>query len=607
MSTLPPASPRLLQFLRGIAAHPIRNGLLLAFGAGFTALGVPLFLDDFLLLEGARLFLDGAAGAPVDAFGLPDLFVFLEGGGQDLSGYAEPLVPWWTSPDTRLAFWRPLSSLLVLLDVVLLGGDGKLLHAHSLLWYLALVGAVGLLYRRLLPTSPRMQAVALSIFAIEDAHWLPIGWVSNRNALVAGTLGVLAAAAHIRWRQDGWTLGAVLAPVLMLCALLAGEIGLSAWGLLVCWQLVVARGPLHKRALYLLPTFGIVLGWLIVWSNLGYGATASGLYTDPSVSPVDFLLKAPGRLLSLVGAAMLPVPAAGWMASSWLRVVLAAQGIVAIGLVIIGAQRIGPWARSEGVSRVLVWSLAAGGLALAPALATYPLDRMLLLPGVALAIPIAAAMSALWDARYAEKPGSQAMLAGKLGFLLAIIHLIGPGFAWHITSASARDGGALLDAAVLDLTIDDSAVAEADVMLLNGSDPNVALYLPHHRDRAGLPRPGHWAVVTMSPTDHRVERLGPRTLAFTIADPDTVPVTEVPLVRLLRDSPFPVGVPLRRPGLTVTVLDPEAHVIHVEFDRALDDPQLVLLTWAGDRFTRWTPPPAGVDVRLDWQPGPSGQ
>ena len=219
MSELPPPSPALLKFLRQAGAHPIRNGLLIAFGAALSTLGVPLFLDDFLLLEGARLYLEGSAAAPVDALGLPDLFVFLEGGGQDLSGFAEPLVPWWTSPETRLAFWRPISSLLVLFDVAVLQENATALHAHSLFWYLGLVGAVGLLYRELLPRSPRLQAVALSIFAMEDAHWLPIGWASNRNALVAGTFGVLAVWAHVRWRRRGWTLGAVLAPLLLGLAL----------------------------------------------------------------------------------------------------------------------------------------------------------------------------------------------------------------------------------------------------------------------------------------------------------------------------------------------------------------------------------------------------
>jgi hypothetical protein len=608
MSALPPPSPALLKFLRQAAAHPIRNGLLIALGAALTTTAVPLFLDDFLLLEGARLYLAGDPAAPVDALGLPDLFVFLEGGGQDLSGFAEPLVPWWTSPETRLAFWRPLSSLLVLFDVAVLKEGATALHVHSLLWYLALVGAVGLLYRALLPRSPRLQAVALSVFAMEDAHWLPIGWASNRNALVAGTFGVLAAWAHVRWRQDRWTAGALLAPVLLAAALLSGEIGLSAFVLLACWQLFAdprTTGP--ARLLPLLPVAVVVLGWLGLWSALGYGAEASALYTDPSQSPVEFLLKAPGRWLSLIGAALLPIPAAGWLAGTWLRLVLALQGLCALGLAVVVARRIGPWLQREQASTAVSWGALAGAAALLPALATYPLDRMLLLPGVGLALPVAAVMSALWDARYSESPGPQAALAGKLGFLVALVHLIGPGFAWHITSGSAKEGGEILEAAVAQMPVDDAALAGQHLMLLNGSDPNVALYLPHHRERAGLSRPDVWGVVTMSPADHVVWRSGPHSLGFRVDDPDAPPVTEVPLVRLLRDSPFPVGQPIRRPGLEVVAQDEQAREIHVTFDRALDDPGLVLLTWEGDRFAQWTPPPDETPVPLRWMPGPSGQ
>ena len=231
--------------------------------------------------------------------------------------------------------------------------------------------------------------------------------------------------------------------------------------------------------------------------------------------------------------------------------VLATQGLCALGIAWVSARRLGPWSSREGASTAVAWGAIAGAAALLPALATYPLDRMLLLPGVGLAIPVAAVMSALWDARYAEKPGPQAALAGKLGFLVAVVHLIGPGFAWHITSGSAKEGGETLAAAVEALPVDEAALPEQHLMLLNGSDPNVALYLPHHRQRAGRSTPAAWAVVTMSPADHEVWRIDAHTLGFRVDDPEAPPVTAVPLVRLLRDAPFPVGVPIRRPGLVV--------------------------------------------------------
>ena len=67
-----------------------------------------------------------AAQIPVHAtteplFGVPNVFTFFNGDADEqLQLRAEGERPWWSAPDLRLSFWRPLSSLLWLLDVSLL-------------------------------------------------------------------------------------------------------------------------------------------------------------------------------------------------------------------------------------------------------------------------------------------------------------------------------------------------------------------------------------------------------------------------------------------------------------------------------------------------------
>jgi hypothetical protein len=61
-------------------------------------------------------------------------------------GYA----PWWTYPDLLVSLWRPLSEATHRLDAALFPDSAALQHAHSLLWFFALVWATAALYRGML-------------------------------------------------------------------------------------------------------------------------------------------------------------------------------------------------------------------------------------------------------------------------------------------------------------------------------------------------------------------------------------------------------------------------------------------------------------------------
>ncbi len=72
-------------------------------------------------------------------------------------------------------------------------------HLHSLAWYLAVVALFGVLLRRFLPGA--LGALALLLFTVDDAHLLPVGWISNRNALISTAGGLLGLWMHLEWRE----------------------------------------------------------------------------------------------------------------------------------------------------------------------------------------------------------------------------------------------------------------------------------------------------------------------------------------------------------------------------------------------------------------------
>ena len=94
------------------------------------------------------------------------------------------LYPWYASPLAKVGFFRPLSVATARLDYALWPDNFVLQHLHSLLWYALAVLIVGRLYYRL--PGPRVTAgLALLMFAVEDSHAIPVGWLANRNSLLA--------------------------------------------------------------------------------------------------------------------------------------------------------------------------------------------------------------------------------------------------------------------------------------------------------------------------------------------------------------------------------------------------------------------------------------
>jgi hypothetical protein len=95
-----------------------------------------------------------AAEIPVHAateplFGVPNVFTFFNGDVDEqrqLRAAGER--PWWSAPELRLSFWRPLSSLLWLVDLSLFGRAPLGHHLHSLAWNSALIVAATLLLRK---------------------------------------------------------------------------------------------------------------------------------------------------------------------------------------------------------------------------------------------------------------------------------------------------------------------------------------------------------------------------------------------------------------------------------------------------------------------------
>lgn len=353
---------------RGWLASP-RAPLWLALAACLLvgpSLGAGLCTEDWVLRDNA---LAPHAGV--------NLYATLSNAAEVQAARAAGVLPWLVSPELRLSFFRPVSSLWALFDYRVLGDAAWLMHLESILLFGALVLSAARLFRRLMPAA-WVAGLAGLIYAVDDAHGHAVGWLANRNALLASVFAVAALSAHARLRREGWRPGAWLAPAFVALSLGSSELGLGVFGYLAAYALFLDRSS--GRALALLPVLAVALGWAVLYFALGHGAVGSGIYLDPLRAPLPFLTELPGRLGALL-AGLLGYPSAdAWVAlGDRAHLGLALGGAALLSLLVLGLA--GSLAAPE-----LRFGLAGMLLSLVPLAATSPSDRTLFLPGLGAAL-----------------------------------------------------------------------------------------------------------------------------------------------------------------------------------------------------------------------------
>jgi hypothetical protein len=216
--------------------------------------------------------------------------------------------PWWASDQIKNNFFRPLSSLTLALDFSLWPNTPLLMHIHSLLWFCLLIVLAYRLYRSI-SGSAVVAGVSILLFVVDDVLSGPVGWISNRHAVVAMVFCVLCVwLYHQGVSKQKWSYIAGACGVYVL-ALLASEMGLVTFAYLFAYLLVLDRDRWPGRVKRIVPFLLITVVWRLVYIGLGYGVSGSLLYIDPILSPVDFITQMLTRIPELLFSAFV-VPVA---------------------------------------------------------------------------------------------------------------------------------------------------------------------------------------------------------------------------------------------------------------------------------------------------------
>ncbi|MBK9128309.1 MAG: hypothetical protein IPM13_11005 [Phycisphaerales bacterium] len=506
--------------------------------------------------------------------------------------------PWWTDGDFKARFFRPVTSLTLWLDHVLFGDWAPGYHVTNLLIFALVVVAAWRLYRAL-PISPRAALFALALFAWDDVHAVPVGWVANRNSILAllfTLLTVHAARRYLAHPSPVWLAGAVMAQVL---AFGSKESGIVAFPLAFAYMMCcgdvhgpaatpqrVARSPLTWMlgAAALLMLVGYIAG--------GYGAR-SLMYVSPWDDPLALLLRVltmlPLGLLSLVlgvppdlavlqpwiGPAMLAaagviVPLAAWTwlkVVGWSRVATFASAWVVLSLIVeVGGD----------VSNRLLGSASFGAALLLGLL----LDRVLELPR-----------------RWRHTP---AFALASLVFLTGGV--LGPGLAPFLAGGLARFAAGDREVVRSLPLADESTVG----VLLNARSGLQAILgtatwrCLHDADR-GLLVP-----LTAGRRELTWLRDSETTMVLTSR---SVPLLEAHLERLFRTRRAAPSVGARYDaGLfeaeVLSADDAGLRSVRFRFPFSLDDQRYRFLSYDGETIVQLTPPAVGRSLEISEPPAP---
>ena len=532
----------------------------------------------------------------------------------------EGLLPWFTHPELKLRFLRPLSSATLGIDHALFGRNALFAHLQSVLWMAVLAGVAGRLYQRWF--SAPVALLGAIVFALSGVHAMPVNWLASRHTLVAATFGALSLWAWVRLREDQYRPGLALAALALVASLASSESGLVAVVLIASYELGT-RGLRRGLAGAALP-LGIGLGYVAAYAALGYGTRNSSFYVSPFDAPLEYVSAAFWGVPALCAELLLGVPsAAAGLGGRPVQLFLAGAGSCAL----VGAFFLLRTLRGTlpvGTLRQLTW-LSLGSLVSLIALVGAPVTgRVLPLPLLGAA---AVAGSVLWGSwsmargtlalpsmggpSSPHQGGAQGRKRWWLVFALVAVFQLGfsplvrLGMPFHFMQASEVQKQIALTADVGNCSDGGS------LYLVNGSDPTLALYAAvaivfYTPEKAGGER---LRVLSMAPQPHRLSRTAPGVLELEVLDP---PRRENPFEQLFRAARHPL-----QAGQSVRLSEVAVHVDEVssgglftrarfEFDGDLDQTRSCFMIWKNGQLQHLPVPRVGESVHVDHEPGPLG-
>ena len=530
------------------------------------------------------------------------------GRGQDTG-----IIPWWLDPNVCLNFWRPIAGCLLDIDYTLWPETPMMMHLHSLIWFAALLVLSALLFRNIMGITWAAGAAAL-LFAIDDSHAWPVGFLANRHILVAMFFGVLSIGAFDRWRKSDESKWGIVSLLAFVFSLLSSEGGVVVFGYLIAYLIFLDRKNFSDKIRSVIPFVLSIVIWRIVYNILGYGATGNELYIDPIREPVYFIGTAIERLpILLMGSIAYPPSDLYFFFSNQGLLVYSALSYL---LLIIFAGITYPLWKQCRISQFWFCGMV---FAAVPLCAALPGNRNLGFLSLGAFGAIAQILYHFLHNRdeLIHSPLRRRFLWGLAG-IGGMIHLIfspvGLGMSPLLLKFMDREMVQALNFADWDERIETK-----DVIVLNSPMGILVCYLIPFRFIDRVPNPEHLRLLSSGSDPIHVKRIDDRTLSIR-PDYGFLPSTDesrkpagarrihfglqnflkrFEWLLLRRDTRFQAGQTIQLTGLRIEIVsitdDWRPLEVRFHFDRILEDESLLWYGWDYEamRFTDYSVPKIG--------------
>jgi hypothetical protein len=415
------------------------------------------------------------------------------------------------------------------------------------------------------------------MFAVNEANAHSLSMIASRNTLLYAAFGLLSLLCHHVYRASPSTWRRSLGALAFALSLLSGEGGVATLGYLIAYATCLDDRPRALRIRSLLPYAVLLVLWGSAYVALDYGAGSGAFFRDPTGDP-----------LGTLGAGIADLPI--WIASQ-LSFGFATAGVAAppalvrlIALPIALALLLVLWPTLR--ERRLARGLALGSLlSLAPLMATWPQDRLLVMASFG-----AFALLACFFEHAANSPARSQRVARRV---LIAVHLVIAPLAFipsYLAVASVTRAENKVDAV---LGADPSA---SEVIIVRAPTVGTLGYTLTRRlsERRPVPRRSYELYAAGSSVS--LTRVDPRTLelapvaGYCSTRPECI-VTDLSV-------PFRVGQRIELPGMQVEIRELTERGtparVRFRFSSPLEDPARRWLVWTARGIEPFSPPAIGT-------------